>query len=603
MYSHELVDAVLKSADIVSVISSYIPVTKKGRSYVALCPFHDDKNPSLQISPEKRIYKCFSCGEGGNAISFVSRYEKIPFEAAVRKVAELIGFHDPRLESERSRFRVDPSKEPLFAAIAELKDYYRYSLASSEGEAARAYLKQRGLDEESIKRFEIGYAPKDGATTIKYLQAKGHGLRAIASIGVTREANAGFDMNAGRLIFPLSNPEGRVIGFSARRLDENDGGPKYVNSPETAIFEKGKSLYNYHRAFESARREGHCYLLEGFMDVIALSRIGIHSAVALMGTGLSSDQIALLRRVGGEIRLALDGDRPGLEGMMKASRDLARHSIPCRVIDYAGDTRDPDDVYLEDGPEALKEKMGRLFSPFEFRLSFYMNQEKGLGEDERKKVLLSFLPYLHSLPPGLSREDAIVKLAKATSFEIETVRGALRSYAERTARQEGPSIERPSTGRRKLPPPKTRLQKAEREALYYMMKDRSAIKVYLENIDTFYDRLLNEIANYVVAYVEKRGSDIELDLLVADIEAGPSPDKVLLEEEASLIYETSSFPPYSEDRMLECASVIAEERSSLIKRRKAKKEMEGKSPEEKARLLRLRAEERAKELGFNKKKD
>ena len=175
MYSKDLVDDILKSCDIVSVIQRYLTVQKKGRSYVALCPFHDDKNPSLQISPEKGIFKCFSCGTGGDAIRFVQLYEHISFPEAVRKVADIIGFHDPRLDSEESRPRVDPEKEPLYGCIKTLAEYYRYYLLTDEGKAARDYLAKRGLDEESIKRFQIGYAPRDGQTTARFLLSKVRG--------------------------------------------------------------------------------------------------------------------------------------------------------------------------------------------------------------------------------------------------------------------------------------------------------------------------------------------------------------------------------------------------------------------------------------------
>ncbi len=598
MYSRELVDDILRSADIVSVISSYIPVTKKGRSFVALCPFHDDKNPSLQISPEKRIYKCFSCGHGGNAITFVRDYEKISFEAAVRKVAEIIGFHDQRLESEATKIRVDPSKEPLYKAIEELAAYYRYALSTDEGKAARDYLRSRGLDEESVRKFGIGYAPKDGETTIKYLLAKGHSLRAVTGIGVTR-LNGKSDANAGRIVFPLSDPEGRVVGFSARKIDKDDPAPKYVNSPETAIFEKGKILYNYHRAFQSARRDGYCYLLEGFMDVIALSRSGLGSAVALMGTGLSSDQVSLLRRLGAEIRISLDGDLPGQEGMMKASRSLTAAGIACSLVDYGDDERDPDDVYQEDGPDALKKKMSNLVSPLAFQLAFYSKKEPVEGEEGRKRVLNSFLPDLAAMKSGVEKEDTIEKLAKATGYEPNTVRLAVDAYRKKKAKASQGEVGGSETPRMsRLPEAKTRLQKAERQALYYMMKEREAIKIFLLSIDTFYDRVLNDIANYVVQYDESRESPVELDLLLGDIDSGPSEDKLLLEDEASLIYNERGIPPYTSERMMECATAISEERSELSKRRKARKEMEGKSPEEKAEVITRLAQERARKLGF-----
>ena len=166
MYSRDVIEDVLKNADIVTVISSYLNVIQNGRSYLAICPFHDDKNPSLNISKEKQIYKCFSCGAGGNAISFVANYEHVPFDEAVRKVAEISNFHDPRLLSERTVVAIDPRKEPLYKALADLNSFYQYALTISEGQEARDYLKKRNIPEDQIERFGIGYAPMDGQATI-----------------------------------------------------------------------------------------------------------------------------------------------------------------------------------------------------------------------------------------------------------------------------------------------------------------------------------------------------------------------------------------------------------------------------------------------------
>ncbi|MFA6619787.1 MAG: CHC2 zinc finger domain-containing protein, partial [Bacilli bacterium] len=228
MYDRDLIDKILASADIVTVISAYIPVTKKGRSYVALCPFHDDKNPSLNISKEKQIFKCFVCGTGGNAITFVEKYEKISFEEAVRKVADLINFHDERLEKQAYHAYVNSELTPLYDCIDDLEKYYQYALSIAEGKVASDYLAERHLDAGQVAKYGIGYAPMDGAKTVQFLQVKGHSLKSIEDIGIALAKKEGTsDSNAGRLIFPLCNPDGQVVGFSARKLHEEQS-PKYV---------------------------------------------------------------------------------------------------------------------------------------------------------------------------------------------------------------------------------------------------------------------------------------------------------------------------------------------------------------------------------------
>jgi DNA primase len=332
MYDRDLIDKILASADIVTIISAYIPVTKKGRSYVALCPFHDDKNPSLNISKEKQIFKCFVCGTGGNAITFVEKYEKISFEEAVRKVADLINFHDERLEKQAYHAYVNPELTPLYACISDLEKYYQYALSIPEGKLASDYLAGRHISPDQISKYGLGYAPMDGAKTVQYLQAKGHSLKAIEDIGIALAKKEGTsDSNAGRLIFPLFDADGQVVGFSARKLKEEQS-PKYVNSPGTRIFDKGKLLFNYQNAKNTARHDGYVYVLEGFMDVMALDKAGIPSAVALMGTSLTNEQISLLRKLNCEVRLCLDGDAPGQAGMMKMITLLNRSGIafpPC----------------------------------------------------------------------------------------------------------------------------------------------------------------------------------------------------------------------------------------------------------------------------------
>lgn len=374
-YSPELIAALLAQTDIVDVIKAYIPVTKKGRNYMALCPFHDDKHPSLSISPERQIFKCFVCGTAGNAITFVSKYEKISYNEAVRKVADIVGFHDERLLKEAFVPKKDPTIEPLYNCINDLQKFYEYDLNIPEGKIAKDYLAKRNIDDAQVKKYKIGYSLSDGRKTIEFLLAHGHSLKSIEDIGIALASANAKDANAGRLIFPLCDPNGQVVGFSARKLSEEQN-PKYVNSPETPIFHKGKILYNYHNVKGSARHDGYVYVLEGFMDVMALDKAGISSAVALMGTALSADQIALLRKLNCEIRLCLDGDNAGQIGMMKIITQLNSAGLPYRLVSNPKDLRDPDDILQESGPEALKEAMSHLVDAMDFQINYYLNVKK-----------------------------------------------------------------------------------------------------------------------------------------------------------------------------------------------------------------------------------
>ncbi len=587
MYSRDLIDSILKAADIVTVISSYIPVIKKGRSYMAVCPFHDDKNPSLNISKEKQIFKCFVCGTGGNAITFVEKYEKISFEEAVRKVADIIGFHDERLQKDAYRVHIDPSIKPLYDCINDLEKYYQYALSIEEGKIAKDYLEKRHISSDEVAKFNIGYAPKDGAKTVQYLQAKGHSLKSIEDIGIALAKSVGTsDNNAGRLIFPLKNSNGQVIGFSARRLAD-DGSSKYVNSPETPIFHKSNVIYNYHSAKESAHHDGYIYILEGFMDVMALDKAGIKSAVALMGTSLSSEQIMMLRRLNCEIRLCLDGDAPGQTGMMKMVTQLNRAGLSFRLVSNPGDLRDPDDILQESGPDALKESMGHLVDAFDFQIDYYTNVKKLDSPEEKRKVMMYFIPYLRNIEAGIDRDNYIVKLSNATGYEIKAIREQINKGGnadlsrEETTYGDQIEFERLHPEQRVL----KRLLIAEREVLYYMLESMDAVKYFEKTIDSFYYPLYNSIANYITDYVEKRKEPINISSLLGDIASSGAENADELESKVSSICEDNYHPPYSIKALDDCAVAIKEEKERLYDDDTTRKALSGESDSEKAKII------------------
>lgn len=548
-YSRELLDRILKRADIVAVISSYIPVTKKGREYLAVCPFHDDKHPSLHISPERQFFKCFVDGTGGNCFDFVMKYEHVSFPEAVKKVAAIAGISDPELERE-SGPRSDPKKTPLYACAADLSKYYRYSLSTAEGKEAMEYLSKRGLGEREIDAFGIGYAPLDGEKTVSYLRAKGHTPKTIEGIGVSAASDDMRDRNAGRLVFTLFDPEGRPVGFSARRMGDGDT-PKYINTSETLIFHKSELLYNYHAVKDEARRLGHLYVLEGFMDVIALYQIG-EPAVAVMGTALTTAQIGLLRKTGAEIRLCLDGDKPGQTAMMAAVKPLTEGKISFRIVESTTD-EDPDDLYRRAGEAGLRERLENLVDPFRFQLSYYVKSRKLETAEERQKVANHFLPYIGSIPEGIEREDALQLLSQATSYSVE----ALRRMARTSKRAEAEPLPDPGGGEIRRPTKKMgKLERAERSILYYMLSNPEAVKYFEENVDYFYTPIYQEIANYIVDYAAERPGSIDLQILLLDIESSDHAD--LLKSEVIDIAGERHHPPYSE-KLAESAKAAIDE--------------------------------------------
>ena len=575
MYNQDLVEAVLKHADIVQVISAYIPVEKKGRNYAALCPFHDDKNPSMQISTEKQIFKCFVCGTGGNAISFVEKYEKIPFAAALRKVAKICNYDDPRLVEDAPKAPVNPTLTKLYDCINDLQNYYRYALSIPEGEEARQYLLGRDLDAATQEKYGIGYAPKDGQLTVKFLQAKGHSLKSIDDIGIAlARGETTSDHNAGRVIFPLRDAKGQVVGFSARRI-KDDGTSKYVNSPETQLFHKGNVLYNYHNVVDSARRDGYCYVLEGFMDVMALDKAGIPNAVALMGTALTPQQVQMLKRLRCEIRMCLDGDGPGQAAMMKAASLLAKSGVRCRFVDYQGDLRDPDDIIRQDGAEALKAKMERLVEPIDFQLAYYTHSRKLETAEERKKVLMAFLPYLRERPAGIEFEDMLVKIADATGYQAEAIRELVRQNPKTESIDDGVTLEIPKVDQTSGPGLArmlSRLENAERALLHYMLLSREAIDYFEKHVETFSSAsLYRTISEFLLEFRQDHEGDPDLSLLIASIEGSGIDDADKLSDQVSLIATDTTLPPFNDKALSDCATIIAEEAKLMGERLQTKR--------------------------------
>lgn len=590
MYSKDLIESLLKEADIVTVISSFIPVMKKGRGYVALCPFHDDKDPSLSISKERQIFKCFVCNTGGNAIGFVQKYLGISYQDAIRRVAEIVGFNDERLEKEKDEIKIDKIKQPLFDTINDLQSLYQYCLNTSDGKNAQEYLQKRNIDKNQIKKYGIGYAFDDGTKTIEYLQKKGHTLDKIKDIGIV-SASSNSDANAGRLIFPLKDKNGQVVGFSARKMDSKDTeSPKYVNSPDTKIFKKSLILYNYDNAKNTARRDGYIYVLEGFMDVLALDKAGIQSAVALMGTSLSAEQIELLRRLNCEIRLCLDGDNPGQKGMMKIILQLNKANIPFRLVCNPKDLRDPDEILQESGEEALKESMNNLVDPFEFQLNYYENVQKLSKKEDKIQVLKYCLPFLESIKNDLERENNIAKLSKVTGYEPSIIRDQIRKISENDdsleeiAYSNEMKLSDSTIAQRQL----KRLEAAEKKTLYYMLQNTDAVEYFNKNIFNFYITNYEKIADLIVDYVDRTNEKINVAILYNEIDQSDETEEIkntLNKIIANLTDEEVAYEPYTEKNIADCAKVIYQEKGKINKKQSFDDKLKETPESEKGELL------------------
>ncbi len=436
--SHSIFREVASKASIVEVISYELganALVKAGKDYKCLCPFHNDHSPSMQINVERNIFKCYVDGNGGDPIKFVQLYEHIsPFEA-LKKVCEIC--HIPLPDEIRNRKVVLPAIEIKFknelAALKELGLFYQTYLSSPEGKKARDYLEKRKIPKDAIEHFQLGFAPSDPTLSIKALRKNGFDVPVLEKAGILSSSADLKDRFSNRLMYPIWDDYGHLVGFSGRKiLDETPGG-KYENSPSSDVFVKSEILYHYSQARNVASKYGYVYLVEGFNDVIAFHRAGIDSCVGTMGTALTSENAKSLKKLGVEIRLCLDRDEAGQEAMEKILPMLLSENVHFRVVRPFKGGKDADEVlanYGEKGVDELNAEINRFFDPFQFLLSRLIKKH-GENNHVTDSVLISnFISYAHpyfdSLDP-VSKLNDVRALSKVSLLSEEEINRLLSS--------------------------------------------------------------------------------------------------------------------------------------------------------------------------------
>jgi len=570
----QFLDDIIKKADIANIISRYIPITKKGRNFVALCPFHDDKNPSLSISPEKQIFKCFVCGTGGTAIQFVQSYEKISFPQAVRKVADWSGIDDPRLKQTDQAIQRDEKLEPFFKCLEDLLGYYHFGLASDEGKVARDYLSRRGLDATILETFQVGYALKDGATTIQYLIKRGHPRTIIETLGITASSNQQVDRLAGRVIFPIHNRDGRVNGFSGRLLQDDPGQAKYVNSTDSPIFNKGQILYNYHQVKLASKRVGYVYVMEGFMDVIALHRANIPQAIALMGTAVTPTHIKLLQNLGVEIRICLDQDAAGQTAMMKMMTPLTQTNVPFRYVVSEKETRDADEILLADGEKGLKQYLNQLVAKMDFSFHFYQQVMPLTSTEQRVAFINRMLPLI-AVTPALEQIDYLRRLGQLTQYATKDLQTSLDKLTKKetdffqTYRPEAKVL--------------NRLKRAEKAILYNMFLSGEAIDLFQRDVKFFHDDIYRQIATYLLEIYQSDPPDHQA--LINHISMSDTKDQQAIINTIAELMSEKNLPKADHHQLHDYLNTLKEERDKLVKAHHIKTSIAGKPDNEQARII------------------
>ncbi len=429
-YSDELIEEVRSKNDIVDVISSYVKLQKKGSSYFGLCPFHNEKSPSFSVSSQKQMYYCFGCGAGGNVFTFLMEYENYSFLEALKYLADRAGVELPRQElSKEARERAD-TKAILLEINKAAARYFYIQLKERQGERALAYLKGRQLGDDTIRAFGLGYANKYSDDLYRYLKGQGYQDDMIAKAGLITvdEKHGAHDKFWNRVMFPIMDANSRVIGFGGRVM--GDGKPKYLNSPETMIFDKSRNLYGLNRARSS--RKSYFLLCEGYMDVISLHQAGFTNAVASLGTALTQGHASLIKRYVKEVYLTYDSDEAGTKAALRAIPILREAGISAKVIRMEP-YKDPDEFIKNLGKEAFEDRIREARNGFLFGVEVLERDYDLTSPEGKTDFLKEVARRLGEFEEDIERNNYIEAVAGRYHVGYEE----LRKLVVRTAVQNG----------------------------------------------------------------------------------------------------------------------------------------------------------------------
>lgn len=501
-YSDELVEEIRSKNDIVSVIGSYIRLQKKGSNHMGLCPFHNEKTPSFSVSASKQMYHCFGCGVGGNVFTFIMEYENYSFIEALKHLAERAGVQLPEQEYSEEAKRQSDLKGRLLEVNKQAAKYFYYQLASPRGHNAHEYLVMRGLTEETIKQFGLGYSNPYSDDLYKYLKGLGYDddFLKLSGLVTIDEQRGGSDKFWNRVMFPIMDVNHRVIGFGGRVMGE--GMPKYLNSPETMLFDKSRNLYGMN--FARSSRKSSLLICEGYMDVIALHQAGFTNAVAALGTAFTTFHANLLKRYTNEVLLTFDSDGAGTQAAIRAIPILKEAGLSIKVINMKP-YKDPDEFIKALGAEEYQKRINEARSSFFFEIDT-LQTEFDLSDPEQKtKFFHETAKKLISFQEELERNFYIDAVAKSYQIDVEQ----LRRLVNRLGNQIVVGLNEPKEPRsdtaKSRKAPEDGISKSQKLMLTWLIEDNSIfdkIKGFLGPED-FTEGIYHQVAELVFDQYEK----------------------------------------------------------------------------------------------------
>lgn len=499
-YAEELVEEIRMKNDIVDVVSGYVRLQKKGSNHWGCCPFHNEKTPSFSVSGPKQMYHCFGCGVSGNVYTFVMQYENYSFPEAVKMLADRAGVNLPEVEYSEEAKKKAGKRARLLEVNKEAAKFFYYQLRDPHGEIGYNYLKRRELSDETMHKFGLGYAGKSGTGLVQYLRQKGFEDALIKEAGLANysEKSGLISQFWNRVMFPIQDINHRVIGFGGRVM--GDGEPKYLNSPETPVFDKRRNLYGLN--FARTARSGNIILCEGYMDVIAMHQAGFSQAVASLGTAFTAEQANLLRRYTDSVLLAYDSDGAGVKAALRSIGILREAGLTGKVINMRP-YKDPDEFMKNLGKEAFEERIRQAENSFFFEVRVLQEQFDVKDPEQKTKFHREIARKLCEFQEEVERDNYLQAIAEKYFIGIENLRKLVLQYASQTGLAK--PIERPKSGIQSKNSPQESAKKAQRLLLTWITDEPAVyqkIKSFISAAD-FTEELYKLVAERLFADLEQ----------------------------------------------------------------------------------------------------
>jgi len=480
-YAEDWIERVRKEADILQVVSDHVSLQKKGQRYWGLCPFHGEKTSSFSVAPDKGFFYCFGCQAGGDAFQFLMQLEKISFGDAAKQLAQKFGIPLPEIERNPEEEKKDRLRKELFQINEQAARYFRACLNHEKiGKPVRDYLERRGIGSELQEKFQLGYAPNSWQHVSEALLKKGVSPDAIEAAGLAGKNKRGglYDRFRDRLMFPILDPRGRYIGFGGRLLVDKEGEAKYLNSPETLIFNKRHQLYGLNWALDAVKAEKKAFVVEGYMDLIALHKAGIHHSAASLGTAFTPQQGRLLQRLAEEVVFAYDSDAAGQNATLRGLQIIREQGLRVRILNLP-DGKDPDEYIRTHGAEKFQVLEGKPI--LEYRMDRVIEFAIGRGPEEKQEAVRQAVMALGEAEETVEVQEQIRRFAS----QLQLDEGVLRQEIRRFRRRSGSPLEKP-IDLSALEKNEAPIAKSERQLLYLLEKEagiRDYVKIQLSQED------------------------------------------------------------------------------------------------------------------------